>query len=55
MATHYEKDLTRSNSDAARRGIDKQLAVCGIHRALRGLRALGTLRDVFHRTRASER
>ncbi len=39
----------RSNSQAVRIAIDRELAVTGIQEALRGLRALGTLKDVFNR------
>ena len=42
----------RNNSEAARRAIDQQLALKGIKAALRGLRELGTLEDVFHRAPA---
>ena len=39
----------RNNSEAVRTAIDQQLAVKGIQAALRGLRELGTLEDVFNR------
>ena len=42
----------RNNSEAARAAIDQQLALKGIRAALRGLRELGTLEDVFHRAPA---
>jgi hypothetical protein len=42
----------RNNSEAVRVAIDQQLAIKGIQAALRGLRELGTLEDVFHRAPA---
>lgn len=42
----------RSNSEAVRITIDERLAVEGIQKALRGLRASGTLEDVFNRAPA---
>lgn len=41
----------RSNSEAVRMAIDRELATAGIQDALRGLRARGTLQDVFGRAR----
>ena len=42
----------RNNSEAVRTAIDQQLAVKGIQAALRGLRELGTIEDIFNRAPA---
>ena len=43
----------RSNSEAVRMAIERELAITGIQEALRALRERGTLEDVFHRVRTS--
>jgi hypothetical protein len=42
----------RNNSEAVRTAIDQQLAIKGIQAALRGLRELGTIEDIFNRAPA---
>jgi hypothetical protein len=45
----------RSNSEAVRMAIDRELAITGIQDALRGLRERGTLEDVFRRAPSRRR
>ena len=45
----------RSNSEALRIIIDRELAIDGIQEALENLRARGTLQDVFGRVRPKHR
>lgn len=39
----------RSNSEAVRMAIERDLAITGIQNALRGLRRIGGIQDVFNR------